>query len=179
MPALAYQFYGVDLFAIESLSYNTVMCIISEIGHGFHKFKTAQRFASYLRLAPNNRISGGKKLSSRVPKGSLPLKQALRSAAATIGQNKKDSPLKNYYNRMIYRKGRQAAITAVARKLAVIIWNMVTHKQAYRPMKYEHYTKQVKRKMMDSALKKLKRAGVTLEEFQYYKELKTSTLGIT
>lgn len=169
LPALAYQFYGVDLFEVESLSYNTIMCIISEIGHGFPKFKTGDRFASYLRLAPNNRISGGKKLSSRIPKGCLPLKLALRAAAATIGQNKKDSALKNYFNRIAYRKGRQAAITAVARKLAVIIWNMITKKEAYQPMEYEQYTEQVKRKAIRSMLKKAKRMGINLEELQYYK----------
>ncbi|WP_223255578.1 transposase [Flavobacterium sp. LM4] len=33
------------------------------------KFGTAKQFASWLRLTPNNKISGGKVLSSRVPKG--------------------------------------------------------------------------------------------------------------
>lgn len=176
LPTLAYQFYGVDLFAIESLSYNAIMGIISEIGHGFSKFKTGHRFVSYLRLAPNNRISGGKKLSSRVPKGSLPLKQMLRSAAATIGQNKKDSALKDLYNRVLYRKGRQAAITAVARKLALIIWNMITYKQPYQPIVYQQYTEQVKRKVIKSMLKKAKRMGISLEELQYHKYLKANAL---
>lgn len=57
------------------------LALMSEVGNGIHKFETAKQFASWLRLAPNNKISGGKMLSSRIPKGSNRLKIALRNAA--------------------------------------------------------------------------------------------------
>lgn len=131
---VSFQYFnGVDLLAIEGLSHATVLSIMSEIGpDGFHKFDTAKQFASWLRLAPNNRISGGKILSHRVPKGSSRLKIALRRAANAIG-NLKDTHLSIFFNRIAYRRGRPAAISATARKLAVIIWNMIIKKIPYMP----------------------------------------------
>ncbi|MDD2475447.1 MAG: transposase [Dysgonamonadaceae bacterium] len=43
--------------AIDSISSSTVLALISEIGDGIYKFRSAKVFASQLRLAPNNRIS--------------------------------------------------------------------------------------------------------------------------
>lgn len=130
----AFQYFnGVDLMRIEGLSYSTVLTIMSEIGpEGFARFKTAKQFTSWLRLAPNNKISGGKVLSNHIPRGSNRLKIALRQAANAIG-NLKETHLSNFFKRVAYRKGRQAAVSATARKLAVIIWNMVTRKIQYQP----------------------------------------------
>lgn len=129
---MAYKYFGgIDLMAIEGVSHSTVLTIISEVGpEGFSKFPTANHFTSWLRLAPNNKISGGKILSNRTPKGSNRLKIALRQAANAIG-NLKDTPLSDFFRRIAFRKGRQAAVSATARKLAVIIWNMVTKKLPY------------------------------------------------
>ncbi len=130
----AYQYFGgVDLMAIEGLSHATILSIMSEIGsEGFTKFATAKQFTSWLRLAPNNKISGGKILSNKVPKGSNRLKIALRNAANAIG-NLKDTHLSDFFKRVLYRRGRTAAISATARKLAVILWTMIVKKIPYQP----------------------------------------------
>lgn len=130
----AYQYFGgVDLMSIEGMSHATILSIISEIGpEGFHKFETAKHFTSWLRLAPNNKVSGGKLLSSKTPKGSNRLKIALRNAANAIG-NLKDTHLSNFFSRVCYRKGRTVAVSATARKLAVILWNMVVKNMPYKP----------------------------------------------
>lgn len=130
----AFQYFeGVDLMKVEGMSHSTILTIMSEIGpEGFKKFPTAKQFASWLRLAPNNKISGGRVLSSRIPKGSNRLKIALRQAANAIG-NLKDTHLSNFFKRVAFRKGRQAAVSATARKLAVILWNMITKKIQYNP----------------------------------------------
>lgn len=126
-------FGGVDLMAIEGLSHSTILTIMSEVGpDGFQKFQSAKHFASWARLAPNNKISGGKLLSNKIPKGSSRLKIALRNAANAIG-NLKDTHLSDFFKKVAFRKGRVAAITATARKLAVIIWNMVTKNIPYQP----------------------------------------------
>ena len=74
---------------------------------------------------------GGRTLSNRIPKGSNRLKIALRNAANAVG-NLKGSDLGRFFKKIAYRKGRQAAITATARKLAVILWNMITKKEQYK-----------------------------------------------
>ncbi|SEH05362.1 IS110 family RNA-guided transposase [Candidatus Venteria ishoeyi] len=131
---VAFQYFGgVDLMAIEGVSHATVMAIMSEIGiEGFKKFKTAKEFCSWLRLAPNNKISGGKILSNRIPKGSGRLKIALRQAANSIG-NLKNTHMSDFFGRIAYRKGRQAAVSATARKLATVIWTMITKRVPYNP----------------------------------------------
>lgn len=133
---LSFQYFGgIDFMAIEGVSYSTILTLISEIGpDGFNEFPTAKHFAAWLRLAPNNMISGGKMLSHRIPKGSNRLKIALRQAANAIG-NLKDTHLSNFFRKIAFRKGRQAAVSATARKLAVIIWNMATKKVQYQPNK--------------------------------------------
>jgi transposase len=148
---IAYQyFYGVDLYAIEGFSHGTVLSLMSEIGEkGIRKFQNAQHFASWLRLAPNNKISGGRILSSRTPKGSNRLKIALRQAANAIG-NLKDTHLSNFFNRIAYRKGRSVAVSATARKLAIILWKMLYYNQQYNPPTiYEYLDQKRKRKVKE------------------------------
>jgi transposase len=121
--------------AIEGVSHSTILTLISEVGpDGFEKFPSAKHFTSWLRLAPNNRISGGKVLSRHLPRGSNRLKIALRNSANAIG-NLKDTHLSDFFRRIAYRKGRQAAVSATARKLAVIMWNMQVKKVPYLPEK--------------------------------------------
>jgi transposase len=123
---------GTDLLAIEGMSYSTVLALVSEVGiEGIKRFPTAKHFTSWLRLAPNNKISGGKILSSKVPKGSNRLKIALRNAANAIGNLKDSTPLRDFFHRINFRKCRVSAISATARKLAVIIWNMVVKNTQY------------------------------------------------
>lgn len=130
---MSYQmFEGTDLLAIEGISYSTVLSLMSEVGiDGIKKFPSAKHFCSWLRLAPNNKISGGKILSSKVPKGSNRLKIALRNAANAIGNLKDSTPLRDFFHRINFRKGRVSAVSATARKLAVIIWNMVNKGTPY------------------------------------------------
>lgn len=156
----AYQYFGgVDLLTIPGVSYSTVLTFMSEIGpEGIKKFDTAKRFASWLRLAPNNKISGGRTLSRHIPKGSNRLKIALRNAANAVG-NLKDSDLGRFFKKIAYRKGRQAAITATARKIAVILWHMVTKKEAYKP-KTEYVFLDEKRRAIARLRKKITKFGI-------------------
>lgn len=93
----------MDLFAIESISSSTVLTLIREVGHGIYKFHSAKAFASSLRLAPNNKISGGIVISSRTPRGSNKLALALRNAANTIDRTK-DGVLTRFFKRKAYQK---------------------------------------------------------------------------
>ena len=100
------------------------------MGNYIKRFSSAKRFASWLRLVPNNKLSGGRIISSKTPKGKNAIALALRQAANSTG-NQKEHPLTPFFKRIAYRKGRNAAITATARKLAIIIWNMITKTQSY------------------------------------------------
>lgn len=67
---LSYQYFGgVDMLEIEGISHATVLILMSELGpDGIKEFATAKHFSSWLRLAPNNKITGKKVINSRIPK---------------------------------------------------------------------------------------------------------------
>lgn len=165
----SYQmFKGIDLLSIEGVSYNTVLTIMSEVGcDGIKKFKTAKHFTSWLRLAPNNKVSGGKVLSSKIGKGSSRLKIALRNAANAIGNLKDSTPLRDFFHRINFRKGRVSAITATARKLAVIIWNMLTKGIAYQnPEGYLFLDQKRKLGLVKRIKKQINKFGLTNDDLQ-------------
>lgn len=168
---MAYQhFEGVDLMAIEGMSYSTVLSLISEVGaDGIKRFPTAKHFANWLRLAPNNKISGGKVLSSKVPKGSNRLKIALRNAANAIGNLKDSTPLRDFFQRINFRKGRVSAISATARKLAVIIWNMVVKGVPYHnPEEYLFRDQKKKLGLLKRIQKQINKFELESTDFQFY-----------
>lgn len=70
-------------------------------------------------------------ISNKTPSGKNLISAELRLAANSIG-NQKDHELTPFFRRVAFRKGRIAAITATARKLAVIIWNLITKVQPYK-----------------------------------------------
>ena len=160
------MFEGTDFLAIEGISYSTVLALMSEVGlEGIRRFKTAKHFASWLRLAPNNKVSGGKVLSSKVPKGSNRLKIALRNAANAIGNLKDSTPLRDFFHRINFRKGRVSAISATARKLAVIIWNMAVKVVPYvNPEGYLYLDQKRKLGLVKRIRKQIDKFGLTNEE---------------
>lgn len=159
----SYYYTGVDLFAIEGVKHQTVMTFLSEVGIDIFKFRTSKQFVNWLRLAPNNKISGGKIISSRTPKGKNRLAIALRNAANTIGKSKKGT-LKRFFDRIAYKKGRAAAITATARKIATIIWNMVQNQQPYTPMDEKIYMEKIKSVVISNIRSKIKRFDLSVSE---------------
>jgi transposase len=166
----AYQYFGVvDLMKIEGLSHATVLTIMREIGpDDIFKFKTAKQFASWLKFAPNNKISGGKVLSSRIQKGSNRLKIALRNATNASG-NLKNTHLSNFFKRILYRRDSIAAVSDTARKFTVIIWKMINLKIQYNPPTHYLFLDQ-KRK-----LKLVDRIKKSITKF----EIKPDELGFT
>ena len=117
--------------SIEGLSHAAVLSIMSEIwSDGFIQFDTSKQFVSRARLAPNNKISGGKVFVRKTPKGSNRLKIALRQTANAI-RKLKDTHLSDFFKRVASRKGRQVTVSATARKPGVIIWTIITKQVPY------------------------------------------------
>ena len=77
----------------------------------------------------------------------------MRQAANAIG-NLKDTHLSDFFKRVAYRKGRQAAVSATARKLGVILWTMITKKVPYSPPKKYLFLDQKRKLKMVSRIKK-------------------------
>ena len=126
----AYQLWGVNVFEIPGLKDTAVMHLIGELGHDFvDKFESAEKFSSWCNLAPNNKISGGKILSSKIMKRKNPVGQIFRTAAAPLARDKGE--MGNYYRRIKSKSGALQANVATAHKMAKIFYTMVKTKAAY------------------------------------------------
>lgn len=126
-----HQLIGIDLTEVDGLDENTVLTIISVTGLNMTKWPTAEHFSSWLNLAARPKVSGGKVLGHQKRFTNNPATQAFRMAAQTMWQNK--GTLGHLYRRLSATKGSKKAIKAVARRLAVIFYNMVKKKTKYDP----------------------------------------------
>jgi transposase len=124
-----YRAFGVDLTQIPGINPLTAQALLTEVGPALTKFPTSAAFCSWLRLCPEPKISGGKVLSSRTRPTKNRAALALRLAAQSL--HRSQTFLGNYFRRMKARLGPAKAITAVAHKLARILYHMITLQQEY------------------------------------------------
>lgn len=117
---------GVDLTKIEGLDEKSILEIISVTGLEMDKWPTSGHFVSWLNLSPRIKITGGKIIGYSKRFTNNEATQAFRMAAQTMWQNK--GPLGQLYRRISAKKGSKKAIKAIARKLAVIFYNMLKNK---------------------------------------------------
>ena len=128
----AWKWYGVDLTAIDGLGSGFLSVLMSEVGTGLdllENFKSPHAFASWLGLCPTNKITGGKVFKSRTRKGANRLAQAFRMAAFSLNHNK--SEIGNYTRKMKGRLGKAEGITAVAHKLARVVYTLIKIREPY------------------------------------------------
>lgn len=130
-----YSILGVDATQIFGISDETALTLFAEIGADLSSFSSANRFTSWIGLAPNNKISGGKIISSRLPKKKHHVKNALIHAANSLYHSK--NAMGDSYRRLKSRIGPKAAKCAMARKMAIIYYHMVTKKEAFNIGLYE------------------------------------------
>ena len=130
--AEAYRLFGVDLSAVPGVSGGVLCTLLSELGTAVHlreKFRSAEAFASWLGLCPDNRISGGRILKARTRKVANRIATILRLAANSLSRAK--GPMGDYVRRFKGRLGKAEGIVAGAHKLARIIWAMIVSGEAY------------------------------------------------
>jgi transposase len=133
-----YQMTGVDLTAIDGLEVLTVQTIISEVGIDMSKWKSVKHFTSWLGLAPENDVSGGKVLRTGTKKVKSRANLAFRQAA--MGASRGQSAMGVFYRRIRARHGPAVAIVATAHKIARIFYVMLKEHREYispDPSQYE------------------------------------------
>ncbi len=123
--------FGVDLTTADGMNTQTALVLLSEVGTDLSKFATADHFASWLCLSPDNRVSGGRRLSVATRTGANRLATALRLAARSL--HRSQTALGDWYRRMKAKLGSAGAITATAHKLARILWAMIKHRRPFDP----------------------------------------------
>ena len=110
------------------------------------RWPTAKHFTSWLNLAPGNKISGGKVLSSRTRRSAnraTALYGWLPSASAATA-------LGAFYRRLAARVGKAKAVTATARKIAVFFYNALRYGVAYVDPGVDYYEERYRQRMIDN-----------------------------
>jgi hypothetical protein len=128
---------GVDLSQIDGLAPYSALKLLAEIGTDMSRWPTEKHFTSWLSLAPQNKISGGRLLSSRTPSSANRAAAILRLAASSLERTR--TALGAFYRRLAYRVGKAKAITATARKLAILVYRMLKERLQYADPGAEAY----------------------------------------
>jgi transposase len=158
--ATLYGVLGTDLTQIHGLGPSLALKLIAECGTDLRAWKTAKHFTSWLCLAPGNKISGGKLLSSRTRRSSSRAAALLRLAATTIGRS--DTALSAFYRRLSSRIGKQKAVTATARKIAVLFYNAIRFGMAYNDPGAAAYEERHRTRVLANLQRRAKTLGFEL-----------------
>jgi transposase len=162
MREALYQKFGVDLTAIEGIGVLTGLVLLTEVGPNVSRFRTEKHFCSWLGLCPDNRISGGRVLSSRSRRVVNRASDALRMAACTLERSQ--SALGGFYRRMKAKLGAAEAVTATAHKLARLIYRLIKHGEAYVSQGLALYEEKFKERKLRALHKMAKSMGFELTE---------------
>ncbi len=124
-----FRMTGTDLTRIDGIDVMTATTVISEAGYDMSKWQTENHFVSWLRLCPDNRISGNKVIGKgRLPTNN-PISIALKMAATTLRESK--TYLGAQFRRLRTRLGAPIAIKAMAAKLARLVYRMLRYGMKY------------------------------------------------
>lgn len=151
---------GVDITKIYGISELIATEIISETGLDMSKWKTKKHFASWLNLAPNNRISGGKLLKTKKVKKKNKAGQAFLMAAFALQRS--DNWLGEFYRRVKAKNGPAIANKATARKLSLIFYDIVKDKKEFSPIPIDKYNLQFKERKMKYIINQASKYGMNL-----------------
>jgi len=152
--------FGVDVTDIWGIKERTAIELLSEIGTDMDKWRTDKHFVSWLGLAPNTKVSGGKIISSRITKKQNKAGQLFRMIAFAIQRS--DHWLAVFYRRMRAKGGPKKAIVATARKLAIIFYKMVKNKEEFKPIDRMEYEQQYRGQKIKWLEKQALKLGGTL-----------------
>jgi len=128
---------GVDLTRIDGIDVGVAQTVISEVGVDMTRWKTDAHFASWLGLCPDNRITGGKVIRKGTRHVINRAATALRLAATTLLRSQ--SYLGAQYRRLRARLGAPKAITAMAHKLARLVYRMLKWGHEYVDKGLQYY----------------------------------------
>jgi transposase len=160
--AALHALLGVDLTRIHGLGPYLALKLVGECGTDLSAWPSAKHFTSWLCLSPSNKISGGKVLSSRTRRSGSRAASLLRLAARTVGRT--PTALGAFYRRLSARIGKAKAITATARKIAVLFYNTLRHGMHYADPGASYYEERYRQRVLASLKRRARALGYALQE---------------
>lgn len=151
----------MDLTRIDGIDVMVSQTILSEVGLDMSRWKTEAHFSSWLGLCPDNRISGDKVLGRGTRRVVNRAATALRQAA-----NTRRSYLGAQFRRLRTKLGAPKAITAMAHRLARLVYRMLKYGQAYVDKGTEYYEHRFREQQIQLLTRKAARFGLQITPIQ-------------
>jgi transposase len=158
---LLYQLTGVDATQIHGIGPYLALRLVAECGTDMSRWPTEKHFTSWLTLAPGCKISGGKVLSAHTRKTTNRVAAHLRLAAVTVGRT--NTALGAFYRRLAARIGKAKAVTATARKIAVLFYNAMRFGMDYKDPGAEHYEQKYRERVIKQLHRRAAEFGFILQ----------------
>jgi len=118
------------LMSVPGIGELSAATLIAEIGN-FNDFSSGDKLASWLGIVPNVYQSADKYHNGRITKRGSKVARWILTQIAQAAARKKNSKLKEFFNRKKKSIGHAKAIIALARKIATIIWHLITNDEMY------------------------------------------------
>jgi len=155
---------GTDLTQIHGIGPNLALRLIAECGTDLSRWHSAKHFTSWLTLSPGSKISGGKVLSAHSRKTSNRVTAHLRLAAVSVGRT--STALGAFYRRLAARIGKAKAVTATARKIAVLFYNAIRYGMAYADPGANHYEQRYRERVIKGLHRRAAEFGFELHRVE-------------
>ena len=121
-----------NLLTIPGIQLRSATSIIAEIGVDMRHFPTAQHLASWCGLRPRNDQSNHIIMCRKITHGNKYIRQIMIQCAWAASRQQHCYFSKFSYTQVVVRKKPQKKVTvAIARKLLVCIWYVLTYNQPY------------------------------------------------
>src|SRR5262249_14679688 len=118
------------LMTIPGVNVTVALGLVAAIGN-IHRFPTPGKLAAYFGLVPSTDQSGEPWHHGRITKrGRSQARWLAIEAAQSVAMS--GAPLRATYHRVRRKKGHNAAVTALARKLVVLVWHLSRTEEPYR-----------------------------------------------
>ena len=118
------------LMTLPGVDVTVALVQVAALGD-IRRFRDGDHAASYLGIVPRVKQSADRCYHGPITKeGRAAARSMLVQAAQHVGTH--PGPLGAFYRRLCRRKNRNVAVVAVARKLVVIAWHLLTQNEPYR-----------------------------------------------
>jgi transposase len=150
-----------NLDTIPGIGRRAAEIILAETGGDMATFATAAHLASWIGVSPGLNESAGVAKAGPTRGGNGNLKRVL-GIAAMAAVKKKDSYYGAYYRRLAARRGRQRALVAVMRKLAIAIWHILHHKVEHHDLGGDYFAKRDPQRAIKRMIREANALGMTV-----------------
>jgi transposase len=125
------------LMQITGISYYIAFALLAAIGD-IRRFPTPEKLSAYFGLVPRQHQSGARDIRGSITKEGNSLMRWLTVEAARAAI-RWDPHWRKVYNRIARRRGASIAVVAVARRLLVLVWHLLTKNDNYRYLKSQTF----------------------------------------